>query len=363
MRIAILQNSVGIGGRSKVIAEAIKLFSGQGDDIAIFTVSSKKSVLEFIDYYGLSRDNIELQSYRNFISTIPGTIYQQPALNWKASDLLENFDLVFNSNNCLRFLPSGPKYIHYIHLPVPAIPHVNRRYNNSIFYKLYALPVILSQFFNSSVAQKGIAITNSHFTADKYKRVYGIPADIVIYPPCIESVDLDTFSGEGVVSLGSFHPNKRQLFQLRIAKQLPEISFTLIGSSASSDYYHRCMKYINNHNIKNVTLKRDASSRDVNKALKENKIFLHSMQQEPFGISTVEALNAGCIPVTHDSGGQREIVSDETLRYTTETECIKAINKINNEYYRPNTDEIRNNLKKFTFPHFRNELQDCLNYV
>jgi glycosyltransferase involved in cell wall biosynthesis len=37
----------------------------------------------------------------------------------------------------------------------------------------------------------------------------------------------------------------------------------------------------------------------------------HPLRQEHFGITTVEAMSAGAVPVVYASGGQREIVSDE----------------------------------------------------
>ena len=38
---------------------------------------------------------------------------------------------------------------------------------------------------------------------------------------------------------------------------------------------------------------------------------------EPFGLTAVQAVAAGALPLVHDSGGQRETVPDATLRYTS----------------------------------------------
>jgi glycosyltransferase involved in cell wall biosynthesis len=99
----------------------------------------------------------------------------------------------------------------------------------------------------------------------------------------------------------------------------------------------------------------------VEKALQNSKIFLHSMQNEPFGISTVEALNAGCIPVTHDSGGQQEIVLDSRFRYTSQSECVDIINLVSNNEYTLNVDEISEQLESYTDSHFRKMLQESVN--
>jgi glycosyltransferase involved in cell wall biosynthesis len=36
------------------------------------------------------------------------------------------------------------------------------------------------------------------------------------------------------------------------------------------------------------------------------------MEGEHFGITIVEAMSAGCVPVVHDSGGPKEVVNEET---------------------------------------------------
>ncbi|MFB6185502.1 MAG: glycosyltransferase, partial [Halobacteriaceae archaeon] len=151
--------------------------------------------------------------------------------------------------------------------------------------------------------------------------------------------------------------------QIKVAEQLPDISFTVIGSVASTDYYSQCVRYIENNNIQNVTLRPDASSEVVKENLEERRIFFHSMKNEPFGISTVEGLNAGCIPVTHDSGGQCEIVSDSRLRYTSKSECVNTIKQVENREYTLDTDDIRAQLENYTTPHFRTQLQECVNHA
>jgi glycosyltransferase involved in cell wall biosynthesis len=49
----------------------------------------------------------------------------------------------------------------------------------------------------------------------------------------------------------------------------------------------------------------------VKEILGKAKVYVHCAQNEHFGITIVEAMAAGCVPVVNDSGGPREIVSDE----------------------------------------------------
>jgi glycosyltransferase involved in cell wall biosynthesis len=60
--------------------------------------------------------------------------------------------------------------------------------------------------------------------------------------------------------------------------------------------------------------------------LRKAKVFLHTSLFEPFGISIVEGMGAGCIPVVHDSGGPREFVP-HNWRYKNVEEAVQKINQ------------------------------------
>lgn len=59
-----------------------------------------------------------------------------------------------------------------------------------------------------------------------------------------------------------------------------------------------------------------------------SKIFLHTMLHEDFGLTTCEAIAGRCIPCVIDSGGQKEIVTDNRLRFLTVDDAVKVIKKI-----------------------------------
>jgi len=59
--------------------------------------------------------------------------------------------------------------------------------------------------------------------------------------------------------------------------------------------------------------------------LQESRYFLHTVVNEPFGLTAVQAMAAGCLPIVHDSGGQRETVPNPRLRYRTLDEAPDMI--------------------------------------
>ena len=64
----------------------------------------------------------------------------------------------------------------------------------------------------------------------------------------------------------------------------------------------------------------------MEKILKNAKIYLHTRVNEHFGISVVEAMAMGCVPIVHDSGGTREFVP-KNFRYRTIYEAAAKITK------------------------------------
>ncbi|MDL0119336.1 glycosyltransferase [Halobacterium salinarum] len=337
-----------------MIAEVVR--SATSDEVHIHSFERQSNYNAFINHYNLNSEKVVPVTYPG--GNIPGTIYQQTLLNLLSRDSLREYDIIFNSNNCLRFLPGGPKIIHYIHFPIPATLDSDPKYEN-IIYKIGSIPFLV--LFSITTGDPwGTTLTNSDYTRKNTIEAYPSLDPDVLYPPCIDSIKFDGFNGSGVVSVGSFHPNKRQLFQLKVAKKFRGTEFRIIGSKASPGYYRKCKKFINKNDLHNVELYPDATSKKLTRILQKSGIFLHSMKKERFGISTVEGLNQGCVPVVHDSGGQREVVPWKEFRYKNVQECMNILESVL-DGSSPTESEIEPHLNKFTTEGFREHLERRLN--
>ncbi len=67
-----------------------------------------------------------------------------------------------------------------------------------------------------------------------------------------------------------------------------------------------------------VSLETDVSFETLNSLMKESKVYFHPRLGEHFGISIVEAMSAGLIPVVSDDGGQTEFVPLKYQYHTIE---------------------------------------------
>jgi glycosyltransferase involved in cell wall biosynthesis len=174
----------------------------------------------------------------------------------------------------------------------------------------------------------------SQFTRRWIKNYWGLESN-VIYPP----VNTKEFAGETkkrnvIVNVGRFFVgghSKKQLDMLRVFKRMVDSGIKdwelhFIGS-VESGFQHRLYLETIREEAKGypVFLHIDAPFAELRKIVQEAKIYWHAtgldenvqrypIRLEHFGITTVEAMAAGCVPIVIDCGGQTEIVTKGTGR-------------------------------------------------
>jgi len=166
-----------------------------------------------------------------------------------------------------------------------------------------------------------VVVGNSAFVAEHTRARWGVPCG-VLYPP----VEVDRPhgpKGKVIAVLGRFTPMKAQAeivraFRGRERTDLQGWELVCAGTvGAGDDGYFREVREAAAGGA--VTLLPDAPAEAVRDLLARAAVFWHAAglgvdpaaephRLEHFGIATVEAMAAGCVPVTLDRGGQREIV-------------------------------------------------------
>ena len=102
---------------------------------------------------------------------------------------------------------------------------------------------------------------------------------------------------------------------------------------------------------KRVELLPNAPRPQLENTLRKAKVYLHTMVEEHFGISIVEAMAMGCIPIVHNSGGMKEFVP-ERYRYETLQEAARKIERALNEWTPEKAKEIIEIARQFSESNF-----------
>jgi len=330
MKVAIIQNQIGVDGRSRVVAEIVKVLNDLNLSPTIFSFSKFKDLTIFQREYFEKAPCFKHELLAPFF-VYRGYSFQVLFSNMLAFRKLHRFDIIINSNSAPYFMPSNVLKIYYFHFPLEAEWAYNARYR-SWKYKAYLWPLQITCHLLRPVLTNSILLANSDFTRQVVSEFYNVPQNEVevVYPPAYNETEW-AFTAEkpkdsvDVLSIGAFTPDKMQLEQIQIAEECPEWIFGIAGRIKSRTYYIACKKYIDKKKISNVKLFPNISRSELVTLLKNAKVFLHSKRYEHFGIATVEAIAAKCIPIVHNSGGQREVVPLEELRYDTKEEAIAKI--------------------------------------
>jgi glycosyltransferase involved in cell wall biosynthesis len=137
-----------------------------------------------------------------------------------------------------------------------------------------------------------------------------------------------------VVTVGRISPEKRFDLFLGLARMIPNTKFVVIGTVQLQSYYEQ-LRHRAPDNASFVL----SPLRKVKDVLGRAMAYVHCAENEHFGITIVEAMAAGCVPIVHDSGGPREIVTDEVgFRWHDLPTAARRISTLTND------DELRRRL-------------------
>ncbi len=199
---------------------------------------------------------------------------------------------------------------------------------SSQLWRLYYAPARI--YYRDRVRLIEELLSVSDFTREFIRQIWSRDST-TLYPPCpVEFYGSLGAQRENLaVTIGRMVPEKRIDLFVELARRLPEFKFVIIGSVAGeSDAYYSSLKSKGTDNISIVL----SPLRKVKDILARAKIYVHCAENEHFGITIVEAMAAGCVPVVHDSGGPREIVTQSVgYRWRDIPEAVDLIRRVMND--------------------------------
>ena len=256
------------------------------------------------------------------------------------------------------------KTIVYVHFP-PDLAILEKEYTSKIMKRkiMKSLYIQPHRFISNNIdyIKKATIITNSNYTRNAIKKVWNIDST-VIYPPCpqysfpLEDKIKTNTDTNAVCSLGRFIPQKEYDTILQIAKQRPQLKFELIGGVAEDKISY--LNNLKNKAPKNVIFHVNATVNQKMEILKRSKILIHSFRGEHFGIALIEAMSAGLIPISHNSGAAKEDnIVEEKFRYNDLDSALNCLDIAVSEWNLDKASQLRQYAQNFSMENYNKNLK------
>lgn len=320
MKIGIIHGFVGGGGGTETTLLAlIEALLEHKHIITLYTVSKPTIQLP----------KIKVQSVFPF--RLPAFGLYQRYLESKLTEKAQNDDLIIQVSGGLA-IPNrkGQKIIIYCHHDFRNETEKDVTKYKGIWSAYYKPYYALSQKFVSQIGNENIVlVANSKFIQDSLKSRFGKDS-VVIYPP----VDVDVFQNnvnkeQRVLTISRYSQEKNLEFAIDVLNEI-DTPYTVIGNTKTrvNELYYESLvtKIKNGKSIGKIILMKNIERRKVIENLKRSKVYFHA-SPETFGISVVESIAAGCIPIVPNHSAHKETVPFDDLRYEPDNK-IDAQEKI-----------------------------------
>lgn len=232
---------------------------------------------------------------------------------------------VFKGKNILGKILQTKKYDAFFYISDGSIPLLSSKSNNLIFQ--FPVPWA-SQSLLSNLKLKHIKnfLCYSNFVKEYIDREFKINSIVVPPPVYVEKINLK--KEKMILTVGRFTKamnTKKQevlieVFKKMVDNGLKDWELMVVGSYREEDeeYFNEMSEKSSGYPIKVVG---NIPRQEIVDLYNKSKIYWHAAgygenlevhpeRAEHFGISTVEAMCVGAVPVVINAGGQKEIVKD-----------------------------------------------------
>jgi glycosyltransferase involved in cell wall biosynthesis len=218
-------------------------------------------------------------------------------------------------------------------------------------------------------------ITNSEFSRRAIVNAMGLDKIYILNPP----IDIETFRNVALTSNGNnkskdiilvisrIAPHKKIENAIKLAKILKDNNvgrgMKIVGNLYYYffDYYSEIKQMVIDLELTDyITFEINASLDKLLSIIRESKVYFHPMIGEHFGISVIEAMAAGLIPVVPNEGGVKEFVPYK-YQFNTIEHAAEIIKNIFNHLSKTEQINISNNINKFSNSNYIKGFQAILN--
>jgi glycosyltransferase involved in cell wall biosynthesis len=321
------------GGGERLAVATIKAISSMGIDVELSTVERPDMSL-IHDAYGTSiSEDIKKVRTLNILQKYSPRNYNLTVNTH--GDMLPFYHKDFTKKNAITYCHypiarylidcGDPDYSAVLQnmCPLGMTPAVRNGYPDAV------RSGYIKMMLNSTV------LTNSEFSCKAIFKTFGVDSTI-LHPP----VDVDIFHNaclasnvrdDSILVISRFHPTKKIENAIHLAKLLHQnevgICMNIVGNMLPDGigYFNYLNDLVRHYGLEGfVRFEINVRFDRLLDLMCRSKVYVHPLPGEPFGISTVEAMSAGIIPVVPDIGGHTEFVPAR-YQFHTYREGVQAV--------------------------------------
>ncbi len=308
MNIGIIHGFIGGGGGTeKTLLTILEALEETNHNVTLYTFSKPK----------ISLKKIKIKS------TIPISIpmfgLYQRLMKSNLISKAKNEDIIIQTSGGF-VIPENPnqKIIVYCHSDFSNELEKPITKYKGIWVKYYKIYYGKLKQSLSKINQENVfLISNSKYVQNSLETIYGKKSSL-LYPP----LDLSEFNQKkskksSIITISRFSPEKNLEFLIDVIKNL-SINSIIIGNTKtkSNEIYYNLLdsKIKNELHSSNIILLKNIPRKILLTYLFESKVYFHT-SPETFGLTIVEAISAGCIPIIPNNSAHIETVPFSELRY------------------------------------------------
>ena len=130
----------------------------------------------------------------------------------------------------------------------------------------------------------------------------------------------------------------------------------MIGSVTADKISY--LNSLKNKASENVSFNVNVTVNQKMEILKRSKILIHSFKGEHFGIAIIEAMSAGLIPVSHNSGAAKEDnIAEEKFRYEDLKSALNCLDLAISEWNLEKASQLRQYAQRFSAENYNKNLK------
>jgi glycosyltransferase involved in cell wall biosynthesis len=305
---------------------------GGGERLAVATIKAISSMGIGVELSTLEKPDMAL-IHNAYGTSIAGDLKKIRTLNILQKYGPRNYSLTVNTHGDM--LPFYHKdftkknSITYCHYPIARylIDCDDPEYL-SVLQNLCLLgmpPAVRKEYYDAArsayikMMLNSTVLTNSEFSRKAIFKTFAV--DSTVLPP---PVDVDIFRNrclgsnirdDSILVVSRFHPSKKIENAIHLAKLLRKnevgICMNIVGNMPPDGigYFNYLNDLVRHYGLEDfIRFENSVRFDRLLDLMCRSKVYVHPLPGEPFGISTVEGMSAGMIPVVPDIGGHTEFV-------------------------------------------------------